>query len=70
MSIDLDKMKKLSVRLIAERKSLIETLTAAPPAEQLSSESLQRLVVVSAAGAAVSREIAAHEPHLGWGGEH
>ena len=67
MSIDLDKLKKLSIRLIAERKSLIEALAATPTTERLSSESLQRLAEVSAVGAAVSREIGAHEPHLGWG---
>jgi hypothetical protein len=67
MSVDLDKLKKLSMRLVVERKSLIEALAAIPATEHLSSELLQRLAEVSAAGAAVSREIAAHEPHLGWG---
>lgn len=69
MSADLDKLKRLSIRLITERKVLIETLAATPTAEHLSSESLRRLAEVSAAGAVVSREIAAHEPHLGWGAQ-
>ncbi len=69
MSADLDKLKKLSIRLITERKMLIEKLAATPTAEHLSSELLQRLAEVSAAGAVVSREIAAHEPHLGWGAQ-
>ena len=43
MSIDLDELKKLSIRLIAERKALIEALAATPTAEHLSRESLQRL---------------------------
>lgn len=55
MSVDLDKLKKLSMRLVVERKSLIEALAAIPATEHLSSELLQRLAEVSAAGAAVSR---------------
>jgi len=69
MSIDLDELKKLSIRLIAERKALIEAMAATPAAEHLSSESLQRLAEVSAAAAAVASEIAYHEPHLGWGAQ-
>ncbi len=67
MSVDLNELKKLSLRLIVERKSLIEAMAAVPAIERLSSESLQRLAEVSAAGAAVAREIAVHEPHLAWG---
>src|SRR5438270_6563863 len=67
MSVDLNELKTLSLRLIVERKSLIEAMAAVPATERLSSESLQRLAEVSAAGAAVAREIAVHEPHLAWG---
>ena len=67
MSVNLDELKKLNMRLFVERKSLIEALAAVPETERLSSEILRRLAEVSAAGAVVSREIAAHEPHLGWG---
>ena len=67
MNIDLDKLKKLNMRLVIERNSLIEALAAIPATEKLPSESLQRLATVSAAGGAVSREIAVHEPHMGWG---
>lgn len=63
MSIDLDKLKKPSIQLIAERKSLIESLAATLTIERLC-ESLQR-----AAGAVASREIASHESHLGWSGQ-
>jgi len=67
MSVGLNELKTLSLRLIVERKSLIEAMAAVPATEGLSSESLQRLAEVSAAGAAVAREIAVHEPHLAWG---
>jgi hypothetical protein len=67
MSVNLDKLKKLSMRLVVERNSLMEALAAIPASERLPNESLQRLAEVSAAGAAVSREIATQEPHLGWG---
>lgn len=67
MSVNLDKLKKLSMRLVVERNSLMEALAAIPASERLPNESLQILAEVSAAGAAVSREIAAQEPHLGWG---
>jgi hypothetical protein len=66
MSIDLNELKKLSMRQIAERKSLIEALTATPAAEHPSSEWHQTLVEMSAIGAAVTREITAREPNLGW----
>jgi hypothetical protein len=69
MSIDLDELKKLSIRLITERTALIEALAATPRGEHLSSGSLQRLAEVSAAAAVVAREIAYHEPHLGWGAQ-
>jgi hypothetical protein len=42
MSVDLNELKKLSLRLIVERTSLIETMAAVPETERLSSESLQR----------------------------
>ena len=67
MSVDLDKLKKLSLRLVLERNSLIEALAAIPATEPLPRELLQILADVEAAAAIVSREIAAHEPHLGWG---
>jgi hypothetical protein len=67
MSVGLDELKTLSLRLSVEQKSLIEAMAAVPATERLSSESLQRLAEVSAAGAAVAREIAVHEPHLAWG---
>jgi hypothetical protein len=67
MSADLNELKTLSLRLIVERKSLIEAMAAVPATERLSSESLQRLAGVAAAGAAVAREIAVYEPHLAWG---
>ena len=57
MSIDLDELKKLSIRLIAERKALIEALAATPTAKHLPSESLRRLAEISAAAAAVAREM-------------
>jgi hypothetical protein len=66
MSVDLNELKTLSLRLIVERGSLIEAMAAVPATERFSSESLQRLADVSAAGAAVAREIAVHEPHLAW----
>ena len=43
MSVDLNELKTLSLRLIVERKSLIEAMAAVPATEQLSSDSLQRL---------------------------
>ena len=69
MSVDLDELKKLSIRLIAERKAFIEAFAATPAAKHLPSESLRRLAEISAAAAAVAREIAYHEPHLGWGAQ-
>ena len=38
MSVDLNELKKLSLRLIVERTSLIETMAAVPETERLSSE--------------------------------
>ena len=54
------------MRLFVERKSLIEALTAVPETERLSSEILQRLAEVSAAGASVSLK----SPRMSriWGG--
>jgi hypothetical protein len=66
MSVELDSLKKLAIRLVVERKTLIETLAAKPANEQLSNDLLQRLATLAAAGAAVSHEIAIHEPHTGW----
>jgi hypothetical protein len=67
MRVNLDKLKILSTRLVVERKSLIENLVAIPASEKLPGEVLQRLADVSVAAETVSREIAAQEPHLGWG---
>jgi hypothetical protein len=41
MSVDLNELKKRSLRLIVERESLIEAMAAVPAAERLSSESLR-----------------------------
>lgn len=67
MILSLDMLKNLSLRLVTERKDLIEALAKAPSTDTLSDALLRRLADVSAAANAVSREVAACEPHLGWG---
>ena len=58
MGIDFDELKKRSIRLTTERRSIYEVLTARPTAERLSSDTLQRLVEGSAViGAAAARKL-------------
>ncbi|MGA7996617.1 MAG: hypothetical protein WCA28_17160 [Bradyrhizobium sp.] len=65
MGIEFDQLKKRSIRLTTERRSINEVLTASPTSEHLSSETLQRLVEVPAAiGGSRCAEVAAHQPHL------
>lgn len=67
MTASLATLKKLRLKLHNERNALVEALAALPDAETLPLDKIQRLAAVSTAGAAIAREIAAHEPHLGWG---
>ncbi|HEY5140161.1 MAG TPA: hypothetical protein VIJ25_12720 [Methylococcales bacterium] len=66
MSVNLDKLEELKMRLIVEQNSLIDALAATPPTESLSGELIQKLAEVSAAEASVSHKIVTQQPAQGW----